>query len=104
MAHQEENGWTENKMYVQYELKRLSDSHMKLIEAIQGSELQNLREHAKLAADIAALKVRASAWGAVAGAIMAIMIILAGWIGSKASAEPVQQPAAATAPAPSTSR
>ena len=97
MTHQEENGWTENKMYVQYELKRLSDSHMKLIEAIQGSELQNLREHAKLAADIAALKVRASAWGAVAGAVMAIMIILAGWIGSKAS-EPVQQPAAATSP------
>lgn len=79
----QDNGYNEDRNLVRHELARLAESHEALIQTINGYEMRNLEAHAKLGAEIAALKVKASMWGAVAGAIMACMIILAGWIGSQ---------------------
>lgn len=77
------DGWSEQEKLVLHELKRLAESHENLIEKINGYEMRNLEQHAKINAEIVQLKVKSGAWGAVAGTMTAIMIILAAWIGTQ---------------------
>ena len=80
-----DENWDENRALVLHELARLAESHEKLIHAITQYEINNLEAHSKIHAEIAALKVKSGAWGAIAGAVMACMILLAGFIGSRSS-------------------
>jgi len=83
MGENKDDGWGREESLVMHELQRLADSHDKLIDQISGYELRNLQEHAIIQAEIAALKVKSGMWGAVAGALMAAMIIFAGYVGSQ---------------------
>ncbi len=60
----ENNGWAEHSIYVRKELERLSEGQVLLFEKM--SEIRS---------QIAALKVKSGAWGAV-GAMIPIGILL----------------------------
>jgi len=76
------DGWDREESLVMHELGRLGDAVEMLVAKIDRYELANLEGHAKLRVEIATLKVKASIWGAIGGAIVAIGIILTGYVSS----------------------
>jgi len=59
------HGWEENSKYILIELKSLRDDHHELHD-----EMVNIR------IEIARLKLKASFWGAVAGTVPVIALVL----------------------------
>lgn len=74
--------WNEDATWVRHELERISAACERQAEAIYDLDVRNLEQHAVIREEIATLKVKAGIWGGVAGAILALGIILATWAGA----------------------
>lgn len=63
------NGWTQWEKHVLAELKRLNDN-------MERTETKNDDDHRELFSSIATLRVKAGVWGAMAGAIPGIGVLI----------------------------
>lgn len=85
MNTRDDNGWDENKRYIRFELKRQREElkrqrecDEKIIEKLDNFKDETYKKLDKIGNDIATLKVKAGTWGAIAGFVSAIGILI--WI------------------------
>lgn len=76
---QVDDGWNEYKRLILSELERISDSLSDIDEKMDN---KIINEVAKLQVEIAMLKVKSGIWGALAGVIAAISILLLSFLTS----------------------
>ena len=84
--HPDGNGWNEYQRYVLAEIKRVAkntddirrttdESNLQFVTLISQVELRVLAKISILNQEIAALKVKASIWGGVGGAVIILMAL-----------------------------
>lgn len=79
----ENNGWIEWKQHILAELKRLGDSHLYHHEKADESFLGLHKGIAKIEAEIATLKTKASFYGAMGGGVLSVAVGVITWLFTK---------------------
>ena len=75
------NGWNEWSKHVLAELERLNEQYEKITNEIQRVNSRNLKVVQDLRVELATLKVKASIWGATAGMVPVVVLILLKTVG-----------------------
>lgn len=83
MTHDQGNGWGEYKRLILDTMRRLEEIHDEHEERDEVRFSKINETLASIRADIASLKVRSGVWGAVAGAIPAIVVLVWWLLGSR---------------------
>ena len=76
-----QNGWNEWSKHILSELERLNSSYESLMKEINRVNDQTMKDMHDLKVDLATLKVKASLWGAAAGSVPVLILILMNKLG-----------------------
>ena len=71
-----QNGWNEWSKHILSELERLNSSYENLMKEVIRINDQTMKDMHALKVDLATLKVKASVWGAIAGSVPVLILIV----------------------------